>query len=552
LRELERRIGRLSHSYKSYKDLRGRYRFEEFDLEFLSIQGDPFASPSIVAVTVPEDIASLPELLYQTAVRRTALEDFLLRGLWKACGRIPRGNRGTGKSGMISTCRPGQKVLRRTAVSISGGAVRALLMVGLPAAGRRPLPREAMAMFFEEIPDIVHDSLLYTSLDAGRAARHIETVEDADTLRHQLDEKGLAAFVADDSILPRESGVSDRPLEAAVAFASPDSLRVKLETPNSGTVPGMGVPKGITVIVGGGYHGKTTLLTAMQAGVYNHIPGDGRERVVTCADAVKIRAEDGRLIRGVDISPFITNLPTGQDTTSFSTENASGSTSQAAFIQESLELGANVLLIDEDTSATNFMYKDEVMMQLVPKGKEPITPFVSRVRALYDKHDVSTIVVASGSSAFLAVADTVIDMQDYLPRDVTARAHELAGSSTPLSLGAYGNLPGRLIPSRLIARQERKGRIKLRVSGTRLGFGNQEIDLSALEQIAEPNQTYGIGHALMCLERLLDGRKMREAIDALVERIGRDGPEKALSTRDPGVAVPRLLEIGGALNRLRD
>ena len=552
MRELDRRIGRLTRSYKSYKDLRGRYRFGEFELEFLSIQGDPFASPSIIAVTVPAEVAGFPEAAYRTEVRRTALEDYILRILWRFCGKVPKGNRGTGKSGMITTCCPGQKVIRRTAVSIRNGAIRALMLVGLPAAGRRPLPREARAMFFDEIPEIVHRSLLYLSLDRVKVSCHIENVEDADALRGLLDAKGIVAFVADGSVLPRESGVSDRPLQSAVRFRSPESFKVTLETPNSGPVDGMGVPKGVTVIVGGGYHGKTTLLTALQAGVYNHIPGDGREKVVTSPEAVKIRAEDGRLVRNVDISPFITNLPTGQDTRAFSTENASGSTSQAAFIQESIELGANVLLIDEDTSATNFMYKDEVMVRLIPKDKEPITPFVSRVRALYERLGVSTIVVASGSGAFLAAADTIIDMQDYLPRDMTAKARELIGSESSLSLPDYGTVPSRSFSGRLISRQERKGRIKLRASGNRLGFGNQELDLTGLEQIAEPNQMYGIGHALKAIEKRLDGRKLKEAIELLVEDIKRSGPERALSTHDSGVAVPRLLEIGAAFNRLRD
>ena len=552
MRDLERKIKGLSHSYKSYKNLRGRYQFERFELEFLSIQGDPFASPSIIAVNVHPDTAGFPVSLYSSDVKRTALEDYLVRSLWGACGRIPKGNRGSGKSGMITTCRPGQKILKRTAVSIRDGSVRALMLVGLPAAGRRPLPREAMAMFFDEIPEIVTRSLLYTSLDSKQIYRHVETAEDADALRRQLDDKELVAFVADGSVLPRESGVSDRPLKDAVLFKSAESLRVTLESPNAGMVQGMGVPKGITVIVGGGYHGKTTLLTALQAGVYNHVPGDGREKVVACDSAMKIRAEDGRLIREVDISPFITNLPTGQDTTSFSTENASGSTSQAAYIQESLELGSKLLLIDEDTSATNFMYKDEVMVRLIPKDKEPITPFVSRVRALYEKHGVSTIVVASGSGAFLAAADTVIDMQDYLPRDMTLKAHELVSDEQSLSLDDYGSVPSRSFTGKLIARQERKGRIRLRVNGTRLGFGKQEIDFAALEQIAESNQIYGIGYALLMLERRLDGGKLIDVIYSLVEDIARDGLEAALSTCDPGVAVPRLQEIGAALNRLRD
>ena len=101
----------------------------------------------------------------------------------------------------------------------------------------------------------------------------------------------------------------------------------------------MGIRKGITLIVGGGYHGKSTLLKALEAGVYNHIAGDGREFVITDDTAFKLRAEDGRSITGVDISPFIKNLPNKKDTVHFSTEDASGSTSQAANLMEALESG---------------------------------------------------------------------------------------------------------------------------------------------------------------------------------------------------------------------
>ena len=181
-------------------------------------------------------------------------------------------------------------------------------------------------------------------------------------------------------LLPRRSGVDDRPLEGGgvVPFRSPESLRVVLQAPNAGSVPGMGVPVGVTLVVGGGFHGKSTLLRALEAGVYNHRPGDGRERVVSDPDTVKVRAEDGRAVAGVDISAFIDGLPLGQDTHHFTTPNASGSTSQAATIVEALESGAHALLVDEDTSATNFMLRDRRMQSLVPKDAEPITPFQPR------------------------------------------------------------------------------------------------------------------------------------------------------------------------------
>ena len=195
--------------------------------------------------------------------------------------------------------------------------------------------------------------------------------------------------------------------------------------PNNGEITGMGIRKGVTLIVGGGYHGKSTLLNALEYGIYNHIPDDGREFVVTNADAVKIRAEDGRSIQSLNIDPFISNLPFDQDTTEFSTANASGSTSQAANILEALEVGASTLLLDEDTLATNFMIRDIRMKTLIAKEKEPITPFVEHVRSLYEEKGISTVIVMGGSGDYFSLADVVIGMIEYSPHDLTSQAHQI-------------------------------------------------------------------------------------------------------------------------------
>jgi predicted ABC-class ATPase len=300
--------------YKGYRDMEGAYDWGEFILFVDHVQGDPFASPSLVRVRVPQRVALFPDDTYSSSSREVVLRDFLTRRFLYAAKRFCRGNRGTGSSGIISIDRrPGQEILERTSVLVNGAHIEARFVMGLPAHGRTVAASHAQAMFFDELPQIVRASLFFRSLDEQMLRKHIEVAEDADSLRSQLEGLGLVAFVADGAILPRASGIDPRPLRKGlvVPFESPQSLRVKLESPNHDTITGMGIAKGVTLIVGGGYHGKSTLLRALELGVYNHIPGDGREFVVTNPYAMKIRAEDGRRIEGVDMSPFIANLPLG-------------------------------------------------------------------------------------------------------------------------------------------------------------------------------------------------------------------------------------------------
>ncbi len=544
-----------NNSYKAYKEIRGSYQFADFVLIIDYVQGDPFAAPSRIRVVIPQTVACFPSQLYKTQSREVATRDYLARQFSKGAKRFSA-NRGTGKSGLIAIASLGQEVLVRNAVFISDRELEIRFVIGLPARGRRILGDRAAQMLCEDIPQLV-EMLLYKSLDKTAIERHVETIEDADWLRQQLASRNLVAFVANEAILPRRSGVDSRPLLDAVPFISPPSLEVEFDCPNYGVIKGMGIPAGISLIVGGGYHGKSTLLRAIELGIYNHIPGDGREYVVSNISSVKIRAEDGRSIAGVDISPFINHLPQGRSTTNFVTTNASGSTSQAANIIEALETGTGLLLIDEDTSATNFTIRDRRMQALIAKEKEPITPFIDKVRPLYTDYGVSTILVMGGSGDYFDVADLVIALENYLPQDVTERAKAIAQEykTDRNSEGGtnFGSLTGRMPLPASINPSRGKRDIKVKSRGTDLiNFGVEDIELSAVEQIIDPGQLKAIATAIVYARKYLDERS---TIAEIIQRVDRDIAESGLDiiTEYPqgNLAQFRPQELAAAINRLR-
>jgi len=549
--------------YKAYRDVRGVFRFDGYTLYIDSVQGDPFAAPSRVRIVADASFCRIPEEFYSNRSREIALRDFLTRSFARAIRKFCRGRRGSGKSGVVSIDTPGQEILERTSCLIREGSVEVRFRVGLPAAGRRILGREAIDIFFKELPAVVEASLRYSSLDASALKRHVEVNEDQDYLRAQLTSLGLVAFVADGSVLPRRSGVDDRPMVASngrkvVSFRSPDSLRVRVTLPNSGDVSGMGIPEGVTLIVGGGFHGKSTLLRALERGIYNHIPGDGREFVVTREDAVKIRSEDGRSIVCVDIRPFINNLPFGTDTSCFTTENASGSTSQAANIVEALEIGSRLLLMDEDTSATNFMIRDERMQELVAKEKEPITPFLDRVRQLYTECGVSTVIVMGGSGDYFDVADNVIMMDCYLPYDVSERVKDIvsrmhSGRKVEVE-GKFGEITSRVPLRESFDPSRGKREVKIDAKGLKsILFGRLSIDLSAVEQIVDISQTRAIGDIIHYYSLHHAGKEypLREGLERVMKEINEKGMDILSPYKEGDYAACRIYEVASAVNRMR-
>ncbi len=545
--ELRSLLREIDHKgYKAYKVLEGAYDFGAYTLSIDHVQGDPFASPSRVRILY-HNRRNISPAYFNTRSRRVAVEDYLLRRLHRAL-RGDQNRVGSGKSGLVTACRTGQEILKRTAMRITEEEIEARIEVGFPAFGRTIAAQELSRILFDQLPEAADRAFCCDEKMRQDLRKVTELADDQQFIRDSLDSLDLAAFVADGSILPRESGISQRPMKDAVAFVSPETLAVTLNLPHRGKVRGMGIRKGITVITGGGFHGKSTLLKALERGVYNHIAGDGRELVITDQSAYKLRSEEGRCVHETDISMFIDHLPNEEDTTRFSTENASGSTSQAANTVEALSSGSRVLLIDEDTSATNFMVRDTLMARLVPDDKEPITPFIRKIRSLYEDLGVSTILVVGSSGEYLSVADTVLQMDCYVTKDVTARAKELA----PKTVDEETVQADHWLKKPVRARRIEKARVR---GQDAVSLDKNEIDLRGLEQITDESQTAALTYLMQyILEHLADGKKTAEELSAeaadLIEKEG----ILAVTPRNYGAGAAsavRRQEILSCLTRFR-
>lgn len=476
------------------------------------------------------------------------------------------------ESGKYYLCCPGGEVLQRNTayfalcpqkdyVNGSGSTVY-LLTDGVERALQKclcirmqvQLPyrkvRKAVQMMCRDLPDAV-DSLL-ANFDIVNLQKAIALAQKQSAIREWLRGSDYCAFIANGSILPRAKG-TDGPMVGAVPFRStPDD-----EIDVCG-VRGMGIKKGVTVITGGGYSGKSTLLDAIAAGIYDHALGDGRELCITDDSAVTISAEDGRSVKHVNISPFIRWLP-GGDTYDFSTDHASGSTSQAANIMEAVDAGAKLLLVDEDRSATNFMIRDRMMKELIEK--EPITPFTDRANELHTEHGVSTILVIGGSGEYLSIADKIYMMEDYQIHDVTEKAQNICrsyGVATQLPESAHWAQSRTLYSDHFSSYPEGSGTEKLQVAD--MGFimiGDERIDVRGLHDIVSQRQLNALGFMLRHLEIANNDRKIdiEKKVNALYLRIKEEGLDFLYSsfftTCERFFDLPRKQELLAVVNRMR-
>ncbi|MCI8658825.1 MAG: ABC-ATPase domain-containing protein [Lachnospiraceae bacterium] len=573
--ELRTLLRSIDHkSYPAYKSLAGAYHFGSFQLFIDHVQGDPFASPSSLHVEIAHKDAGFPAVSYGKDCSRIALQDFLTRKLSSLFEDFNFRAKGSGKSGLMSITRCGQEVLERSACQITDTKIIARFHIGFPAFGRTINAGELDKILFDFLPRCVESCFFYRRLDKKKVENAVWLAEDQTAVRQILKEENLVAFVANGSILPRKSGVSDLPLKDSIPFTSPASMERTFTLPHRGEIKGMAIPRGITLIVGGGYHGKSTLLEALQMGVYNHIGGDGREFVITDDTAIKLRAEDGRSIRNVDISLFINDLPNKKDTTSFSTPDASGSTSQAAGVIEGVEAGTGLFLIDEDTSATNFMVRDDFMQQVISREKEPITPFLERARDLYDKAGISTILVAGSSGAFFYIADKILQMDCYRPVDITDHVKALCKNHpAPRTQAPDFAIPPFARPLQATGRNDREGRkggyggrggrggndrhehMKVKTFGKdSFSLDKETVDMRYVEQLADSEQTNALAHLLRYgLEQTMDGkRNVKETVKLLSDMLDKQGWDPFCSSYIPcGLAKPRRQELFACINRFR-
>ena len=559
MRRLEQLLRDNDHRpYPAYKNLKGRYTFQGYVLSIDHVQGDPFAAPSSLSIHMSAKEHGFSKEYMDKAHRRIMLQDYLLRVFGRELAKYDHKAGGSGKSGAMSVSRCGQEVLERSALTIDPESCELILRfhAGFPAAGRTTLAMELRKMLYDYLPRCVNAALRATTADMDLINKWIMLSDDQKTIRDQLKSKGLIAFVANDSVLPRKSGVDERPMAEAVKFMSTKEDEVTLDLPGGRQISGLGIREGVTLIVGGGYHGKSTLLKALERGVYNHIPGDGREYVITEDTAMKLRAEDGRSIKQLDISAFIRNLPNGKDTVRFSTGDASGSTSQAAGTVEAIMAGSKTLLIDEDTSATNFMVRDALMHKVIHKGEEPIIPFIGRMRQLYDELGISTILVAGSSGAFFNVSDTILQMKEYNPINITGSAKE-AAAGYPDVLSETDKLsPGKDLripcPNKEVT-ESRK--VKVRGSGTdSVSINHESVELRFVEQVIDNEQTNMLGGLLRTLEEeYFNGRNtLADCIYEIYDRLKTEGFAASCRGQIPGnYAMVRIQELWAMVNRYR-
>lgn len=556
-------LRKIDHkSYGMYKTLAGSYEFGVYILHIDHVQGDPFASPSRVRVEISKQRHQFPPAYIESLPVKTATEDFLLRQFLQELRALDRQWSGSGKSGIISCCHAGPEILRRIAVAFEENSLQIRFELGFPAKGRTILADTMKRILFETIPAIIQPVFFYSDFTQKKKdeLRHAyELCQNQSFIQSYLKENGYICFIANGSILPRESGVSDKPLKQSVPFLSPQTLELTIPLPYGTPITGMALRKGITVITGGGYHGKSTLLKAMESGVYPHIAKDGREYVITLPDSVKIRAEDGRHIKNCNISAFINHLPTKQDTTCFSSENASGSTSQSANVMEAIYSGAKLLFIDEDTSATNFMIRDQLISQLVSEQEEPITPFIKRIRVLYEQFDISTVLVIGSSGDYLNIADTVLKLSDYHLYDVTTEAHALCRQQTsnaetdcdakdaasPISMRSDKCLP---------AKASIQGKLKTSLTDSVI-IDRETIDVRYLEQLCHSSQTIGIGYLIIYLlsNSQYRSKNLYQAAEQLYRELESNNYVNYIPKGYPAgqPSLPRKQELLAAINRFR-
>lgn len=509
-----------------------------------------------------EPLTGAAACLTASSTRTVALRDYLARTLRELL-----------KGQAISIAPAGQEILERSSVNLHetwqddfstpafnapGPYLELRLRWSLPAFGREIAGRQASRNLNLDLARAIASLDLRESELGAEAWKHCQVAEDHAALQEILVERGWVAFLADGANLARRSGVSQLPLEGGVPLTAPETLAQTVHLPHAGAVRGTAIPAGVTVIAGGGYHGKSTLLNAIARGIYPHIPGDGRELVATVPEAMAVRAADGRAVTGVDLRPFISHLPgRDADPAQFTTANASGSTSQAASIMESLELWGQpaqaALLLDEDTCATNLLIRDQRMRALVSSEREPITPLVDRIRALHRERGISTLIVMGGSGDYLDVADQVLIMDSYRLVDATAQARQVCASQPRVdtSLPDFP-LPARRLPQRPEAK--RRGPSRTRALGTqRLVLDRHEVDVADVSGLVDEGQALAVAWALRALlERHFDGRtSLPQALAQVAKRLDDVGLD-ALGEAHPAFLVrPRLVDVGAAVNRLR-
>jgi predicted ABC-class ATPase len=540
-----------------YGRLAGDFDFSRYVLKVSQVPSESLEQPALFIVRVPQTIAGFAPHLFSTPVRRTALEDFLTRRIAEQIDVLAHYDEQGLSRRHLMVAEPGQKILPRTSLLVTEEYVEARIYVRLPQRDGRIDADRVKDIFFDELTSVVNHSLIACNLDEQEMNHFVDVMEDADQIRQMLPTRGLVSFVGEGS-LPARLGDSDYPaFENTTPLTMDESLLVDVDTPNAGTVKGLGVPTGVTLIVGDEYSSRAALMRAIASGIYNHVPGDGREQVITVPDAVHVAAETGRSIQKVDISSMIP-AQSGVRSDAFSAEQADACSAQAAAMVEALEVGARALLFDESESSAAFLTQDTRLMGLMPEAGARVTPLSARARQLADDLGVSIIVAGSASVAeFIPVADTILKIEAGRVSDVTDAAkkmdlNQLVTDSELVDVSSLVEKNRWVVPTSIDASAGPHDQMIKAEAVDLLQFGRSVIQLRNTSQIADKHQTATIGLILYYakLRYMDEGRPIREIMDLIDRDLGTEGLECLSRDLRGDLARPRRYEIAAALNRL--
>jgi len=545
--------------FAEYERLIGDFDFARYVIKCSKIETAADGEFPVFNIRVPQSIAELPGHLYDSPVRRTALEDLLTRNLCAAAAQIARFNESGWARRNIMVAEPGQKILPRTSVLVTKEYIDARIRIAMPykvfSSGERLVDGEmARKVFFEDLPEVVSTSLFCCNLDLAEAEEFVNGMEDADRVRQSLSTLGLVSFVGEGSLLAREQD-SDLPdYDRFIPFEVAEATCTEIEVPNAGKVTGLGISAGLTVVLGDAANGRKDFMSALAAGVFNHIPGDGREGVVTVSDAVQIAADRGRNVQEVNITPFLSESEYGNPA-SFSTPAADSFISQAASVIEALEVGARVLIVDENSSAPAFLTTDARIAGLL--GSTPRTSLAQRARQIVDELGISLIVGGENLVAeYIPVADTVLKVEGFQVTDITEQAKALNLAVPPeapaVNLAPMLARSRWIMPSSIDAAVGSKDQVIEAIDLNAIQYGRSVIELDSVSQIADESQTLTIGLLLYYakLRYMQEGYPLREMLDMIDRDLSSEGLGTIVRDLRGDLARPRRYEVAAALNRL--
>ncbi len=541
-----------------YGRLTGDFDFSRYVLKVSQVPVENMDKPALFLVRVPQAIAGFPSHLYNTPVRRTGLEDYLTRRIADQIDVITQyDEQGLSRRHLLIAV-PGQKILPRTSLLLTEEYVEARIYVMLPQRDGRIDGERVKEIFFDELASVVNSALIYCNLNEAELTEFVDIMEDADQVRQILPTRGLVSFVGEGSMLARLGNTDYPDYDDVQPLTVAEELLVEVDVPNAGPVKGLGIPSGITLILGDAYSGRIQLMRAIAAGIYNHIPGDGRELAITMPDAVHIASEPGRSVQKVDVHPFVRELVAEGATEEYTSAEADPCSAQAAATVEALEIGARALLYDESNSSPAFLTRDSRLTALMPDAGRRVMPLATRVRQLVDELGVSVVVGGSSSVAeFIPVADTILRIDGYKVYDVTqeAKAMDLDQfqlESDDVNLTALVEKNRWVVPSSIDASSGPLDQVIEAESIDLLQFGRSMINLQDVTQLADKHQTATIG-LILCYAKLRymdEGRPIREIMDLIDRDLGTEGLECLSRDLRGDLARPRRYEIAAALNRL--